>query len=194
MSVNRIILVRFPLTDSLKATYCQKYPTPQRDLPDTMFAQPLPNFSKSAKAFSLIEVVLALGIVSFAMMAVVGTLPVGLRSSQQSRTQIAAANIARQIQGDLQQISFQNSSTDALTVEKLPSNPFYFSQDGTRSVASDAYYVAKFTLNNVSAPGLSVNSSNARSVKVSITYPASATEANRQQVVYSLLLAKQKND
>lgn len=160
-----------------------------------MFAKPLPIFSKSAKAFSLIEVVLALGIVSFAMMAVVGTLPVGLRSSQQSRTQIAAANIARQIQGDLQQISFQNSSSDALTVDKLPSNPFYFSQDGTRSKeASDAYYVATFKLNDVTAPGLSVNSSNARSVKVSISYPASVAEANRQQIVYSLLLAKQKND
>lgn len=159
-----------------------------------MFAKSLPKSKPVAKAFSLIEVVLALGIVSFAMMAVVGTLPVGLRSSQQSRSQIAAANIARQIQGDLQQISFQNNSSDALTIEKLPDNPFYFSQDGTRSEERDAYYVANFTLNQVTAPGLSVNSSNARSVKVSITYPASVAQANRQEVVYSLLLAKQKND
>lgn len=160
-----------------------------------MFAKPLPNsFSKSAKAFSLIEVVLALGIVSFAMMAVVGTLPVGLRSSQQSRSQIAAANIARQIQGDLQQISFRSSVADAFTIEKLSTTPFYFSQDGTRSEARDAYYVAAFTLNDVTAPGLSVNSSNARRVNVSISYPANVAQANRQQIVYSLLLAKQKND
>ncbi|PTX98261.1 hypothetical protein DB345_05350 [Spartobacteria bacterium LR76] len=159
-----------------------------------MFAKPLPHFSKPARAFSLIEVVLALGIVSFAMMAVVGTLPVGLRSAQQSRSQIAAANIARQIQGDLQQISFESSSSDDLTIATLPDNPFYFSQDGTRSQERDAYYVASFTLNAINAPGLSVNSSNARSVKVSISYPASVAKANRQEVVYSLLLAKQKND
>lgn len=159
-----------------------------------MFAKSLPSFSKSARAFSLIEVVLALGIVSFAMMAVVGTLPVGLRSSQQSRSQIAAANIARQIQGDLQQISFRSSVADKLTIENLPSNPFYFSQDGTRSEQRDAYYVANFTLNDVTAPGLSVNSSNARSVKVSISYPANIAQANRQEVIYSLLLAKQTTD
>ncbi len=128
------------------------------------------------------------------MMAVVGTLPVGLRSSQQSRSQIAAANIARQIQGDLQQISFQASAADKLTVDSLPSNPFYFSQDGTRSEKRDAYYVANFTLTDVTAPGLSVKSSNARSVKVSISYPANIAEANRQEVVYSLLLAKQTTD
>ncbi len=160
-----------------------------------MFAKSFPPFPKSTRAFSLIEVVLALGLVSFAMMAVVGTLPVGLRSSQQSRTQIATANIARQIQGELQQISFSSSTSDKFSMANLKDTPFYFSQDGTRlDESTDAYYEAEFGITDITAPGLSVKDTNARSVKVTISYPASVARSNRQEVVYSLLLAKQKND
>lgn len=47
--------------------------------------------------FSLIEVVLAIGIVSFALLAVVGLLPVGMKSTQSAREQIAAANVLNSI-------------------------------------------------------------------------------------------------
>ena len=44
-------------------------------------------------AFSLVEVVLAIGIISFALLAVIGLLPVGMKSAQNSREQAAAANV-----------------------------------------------------------------------------------------------------
>lgn len=148
------------------------------------------------KAFSLVEVVLAIGVVSFAMMAVLGTLPVGLKSSQQSRSQVATANIARQLQGELQQISFNTKSADTLTVENLADNSYYFTLEGTKTEtdATDAYYEAKFEVNTVSAPGLNVDAANARSVKVTLSYPKDAAEQDRQQSVFALLLAKQKTD
>lgn len=48
-------------------------------------------------AFSLTEVVLALGLVSFCLLAVVGLLPVGLKSISRAHEESAAANALNQI-------------------------------------------------------------------------------------------------
>ncbi len=45
-------------------------------------------------AFSLVEVVLALGICSFALLAILGTFTVGLQTNKESEDQIQAANMA----------------------------------------------------------------------------------------------------
>ncbi len=47
----------------------------------------------SPRAFSLVEVTLALGIVSFALLAILGLLPVGLKSAQDSSEQARATDI-----------------------------------------------------------------------------------------------------
>ena len=62
-------------------------------------------------AFSLVEVTLAIGIVSFALLAVVGLLPVGLRSVKNANEQAAAANVMNAI-GDALRTA---SSTDLAT-------------------------------------------------------------------------------
>ncbi len=56
-------------------------------------------------AFSLVEVVLALGIVSFSLLAVVGLLPVGLRSIKNANEQAAAANVVGAISAALRAAS-----------------------------------------------------------------------------------------
>jgi len=53
-------------------------------------------------AFSLVEVTLALGIAAFALVAIFGLLPIGLKSNQTSLEQTAAAAIASGIVADLQ--------------------------------------------------------------------------------------------
>lgn len=152
-------------------------------------------FTNRKRAFSLVEVVLAIGVVSFAMMAMLGTLPVGLKSSQQSRSQVATANIARQLQGELQQLSFSSASTDTLTVQTLANTPFYFTLEGTRTTdAAAAYYEASFAVAGVSLPGLTIDPANARSVTVTLTHPLAAPLNSRQETVFALLLAKQKTD
>jgi Tfp pilus assembly protein PilV len=52
---------------------------------------------KSSRGFSLVEVVLALGIVVFALFSMVGLLGVGLQNTQDSRERVQAATIAEQI-------------------------------------------------------------------------------------------------
>ncbi len=48
-------------------------------------------------AFSLVEVVLALGIVSFAIVAILGLIPTGLQTSHSSQDETRAAQIAQSI-------------------------------------------------------------------------------------------------
>ena len=60
-------------------------------------------------AFSLIEVVLAIGIISFALLPVVGLLPIGLKSIRNSNEQAAAANVLGGISGSLRSASSENS-------------------------------------------------------------------------------------
>jgi uncharacterized protein (TIGR02598 family) len=150
---------------------------------------------RSRQAFSLVEVVLAIGVVSFAMMAMLGTLPVGLKSAQESRSQVATANIARQLQGELQQISFNAASSDTLTVQNLAGTPYYFTLEGTRTTdMADAYYEASFSVGGVNLPGLTVDPINARKVTVTLSHPMGTPVANRQTNAFTLLLAKQKTD
>lgn len=50
-----------------------------------------------ANGFSLVEVVMAVGIAGFALLAIVGLLPAGMKSVQNSTNQAAAANVVNGI-------------------------------------------------------------------------------------------------
>lgn len=89
--------------------------------------------------FSLVEIVIALGIVSFALVAIFGLLPTGYKSAIESRRDTRSAFIAEHIIGDLRSSSFSNAtilyqgSNAKLTA--LPS--FDLSMSGTRILACD---------------------------------------------------------
>jgi uncharacterized protein (TIGR02598 family) len=57
--------------------------------------------SHKTAAFSLVEIVLALGVVAFALIAVVGMLPVSLKTQQASVQQTTATSISTQIVTEL---------------------------------------------------------------------------------------------
>jgi uncharacterized protein (TIGR02598 family) len=59
---------------------------------------------KNHRAFSLVEVTLALGVSSFCLIALMGLVPVGLKSNQATREQAAALNVARGLLTDLQNV------------------------------------------------------------------------------------------
>ncbi|MDR0533234.1 MAG: hypothetical protein LBH01_04700 [Verrucomicrobiales bacterium] len=56
------------------------------------------------KGFSLVEVVLALGVASFALLAIIGMLPVGVNTQQDSMRETIATNIGTAIINDLNQV------------------------------------------------------------------------------------------
>jgi type II secretory pathway pseudopilin PulG len=57
---------------------------------------------RSAYAFSLVEVVLALGVASFAILAIVSLVPYGLQSSKESLDESAAINVLSEVIADRQ--------------------------------------------------------------------------------------------
>lgn len=106
----------------------------------------------STSAFSLVEVVVALGLFSFCIVAIAGLLTVGLGSTRSVVNESSAVNLASSIFGAWQA---QRSGSVSLTVPELftnlpplsssGSNNFYFDAngvqtDGANSAALDMGY------------------------------------------------------
>lgn len=66
--------------------------------------------SRGGHGFSLIEVVLALGILSFALVGLFGALPFGLGVFRQAIDQTVSAQIAQEVTGMIQRTPFANLS------------------------------------------------------------------------------------
>lgn len=62
---------------------------------------PVHSVRSSAFAFSLVEVVLALGVISFAIVGIMGLFPVAMRAGLESQRETRANHIARMIFSDL---------------------------------------------------------------------------------------------
>lgn len=106
--------------------------------------------SKIAKnyssGFSLVEIIIALGLVTFAVTATVGLLPVGLTSLNQSMNQTVEAQILRSI----------SSQCVVTKFDSLAANGLYFDVDGQSVSSADAYYSVKLSTNAPSYPGSAV--------------------------------------
>ncbi|MBE7157616.1 MAG: Verru_Chthon cassette protein B [Rhodospirillales bacterium] len=134
-------------------------------------------------AFSLIEVVLAAGILAVAVIPVVGLLAVGLTSSKDSTTGLAVSNIVRSLRADSQTnaCSFFNDT-------RTSPQTHYFTEGGYPTAGdtnTNAFYKVDVSWN---APASSVTSStSARVVLVNISYPY---PANAQSSVTSFFVAQ----
>src|ERR1700748_1416971 len=96
--------------------------------------------SRKSRAFSLVEVVLALGVTSFAVLALIGTLPTGIKSVQDSSNESARANILQQIRAELQEVNFGSGSGN---ISSLTSQTNYYDNNGdlTNGVTQPYYMV-----------------------------------------------------
>lgn len=102
--------------------------------------------------FSLIEVVLALGVVSFCLITLMGLLPVAIASNQASIQQTAAANIASMLVADLRQTSvangiIQNSPRFGIPIPARGSatHTVFFAEDGSMTGVVDGSVTAGST-------------------------------------------------
>ena len=95
--------------------------------------------SQPAAAFTLVELALALGIVSFAMVSIFGLVPIGLQASRDSSDQIARTNITKQIASEAQLTDFDK-------LADLTKSPYYFDADGVRCAKAESRYSASASL------------------------------------------------
>ncbi|MDR1191067.1 MAG: Verru_Chthon cassette protein B [Verrucomicrobiales bacterium] len=164
---------------------------------------------QSAKGFSLVEVVTAIGIVAFAMLAIIGVLPTGIQMVQESLVQQARASITNQLRSKLQQIPFStDSNTPAFSIGDLSSAEYYYTREGieidqtSTSFNQDAYYVITFDPQKKEVGDIDTEVPSdipadkipgAYNVKVTMRYPYGAPVDNQKQLQFSLFAARQRN-
>jgi len=85
--------------------------------------------------FGLVEIVISLGVVSFALIALVGLTMVGLNSSRAAQEDTVVASLARNAVAELKTLGYTRLST-------LASTNLYYTYDGavTNATAAEAYY------------------------------------------------------
>jgi len=113
-----------------------------------------PKSQKASVAFSLIEVVMALGIVAFSLTALIGLLPIGLSLFKQAMDTSVLSRIVQQVSGDLQQADFDAISQS--TPEVL-----YFDEQGMETTSANAaiYWVKVSIFSDAALPGSAQSSS-----------------------------------
>lgn len=138
------------------------------------------------QGFSLVEVVIAIGLVSFALLAIVGSLSVGLCTMNAAASQQFEAMIAGRLRSDLQQLSFP-------AIQNLDAKIRYYSHDGREvSLPEDARFAVTLKVVDPVVVGTAVGfETRAREVKATLEFPLSAPPANRQKQVFSILVAAQ---
>lgn len=96
------------------------------------------------RAFSLVEVTIAIGIVAFAFVALVGVLPVGLQTFRRAVDASVGAQITQRIINDIQQTDFSLLVKDHTTPFPFPATPRYFNDQGSEvTEPSSAVYHVK---------------------------------------------------
>lgn len=105
-------------------------------------SRPPPLLARDARlrAFSLIEVVLCIGIIAFAFLAIFGMLPVGLATFRQAMDNTVGAQIIQRLVGEAQQ-------TDFPALIATPTTLRYFDDQGNELTADKDYiYTAEIAV------------------------------------------------
>jgi uncharacterized protein (TIGR02598 family) len=134
-------------------------------------------------AFSLVEVTLALGIAAFCLIAVIGIIPVGVKTTRDATSQTAATNIMAAVIADLRATTktIPNATSPQFGITFGTCRKLYFSSEG-QVVASGpcdqvialpptARYQVNVTWSDSGATAL-------RYADLKVTWPAAATAAN----------------
>ena len=153
---------------------------------------------RPALGFSLVEVVIALGIVSFAVLAIVGMMPVAMKSAQDSMRQTDSTLIAQRIFSELKSgtgavrtITLSpNGTPRILDLSANSTNNFLaFKENGTAhdyvnsAPATDAYdFYAQISVTT------NIGASNLSSVQIDIGAPAAAPPAARTTNSFTTLI------
>ena len=160
---------------------------------------PPPTPSRSVKAFSLIEVLLAIGIVSFAVVAIVGMLPIALNTAKDSMLETDAAIIAQRVFAELQASTGTNRPVsisahgDTKAIDLSSDGTNYLAFGEACEVRSSPTSEAPITESGVSFLGVVSVSTNTgifhlSRVEVSITSPASAPASSRKTNAFMTLM------
>ena len=138
--------------------------------------------SSSLRAFSLVEVTLALGVAAFSLLAIFSLLPIGLQTTQRSLEQTACTDVLSVIAADIRATP-HTSATSVQFGISIPASggtgttTLFFNSAGQSSPSrqSDSRYQAVVTF----LPN-GGGTRTATFADIKVTWPAAATTANAQ--------------
>lgn len=149
----------------------------------------------SYAGFSLIEVVIALGIFSFCIVAIVGLLPVGMNSVRSVSNENNAIHIASSIEGIWEvapinsKITIANLITNLLVTNASSGNyskNYFFNEFGEETNNAEASLKMNYTVATNAAP-----LTNAYTVNMTFAWPPNAPNTDYQTVrEFSYTIAK----
>src|ERR1043166_467046 len=124
-------------------------------------------YSSRGTGFSLVEVVLALGVAAFCLVAIVGLMPVGVQTNRHASSQTAATNIMAVIVADLRTTPAAATTSPQFAITFGTDKTLFFDASGqaSTSLGPDSRYRLSITWNSAPA-GLSYG-------VVRVTWPAS---------------------
>jgi uncharacterized protein (TIGR02598 family) len=144
----------------------------------------------SNRAFTLVEVTLALGVAGFCLLSIVGLLPVGLTSNQASIEQTMAVNVSSAIVSDLRTAQPMGAISSPRFGLPIPAaggassmHTVYLASDGTATAVDNPPVTTGSSVSRYRAtvlfypPQISAQSAGQRTateVRVLITWPALA--------------------
>ena len=155
-------------------------------------------FRRPDPGFSLVEVVIALGIVSFAVLAIVGMMPMALKSAQESMRETDATLIAQRIFSELKTGSGgnrtvtkdTNNSSQMISLSADSTNNFLaFKGNGTvQTNATTAPANADYDFYAQISVLTNTGVSNLSRVQIDITAPAAAPPTARTTNSFTTLI------
>lgn len=92
-------------------------------------------------AFSLVEVLVAIGLMTFALLIIFSLLPVGLSAMHEASRQIVETEIFNSLGAELASTPF-----DELAAHRASRFPVYFDNEGNESTADKAIFTVQCTL------------------------------------------------
>jgi uncharacterized protein (TIGR02598 family) len=148
---------------------------------------------RRAAGFSLVEVTVAMGLVSFALLPLMALLPQGLSTVRYSATETALGAMLGKVRSELNQSSFATLS------QNLPSatNPWYFDEAGILLSPNDPqkhYFIVSAEVDSPRVPAAPAGfDASAKRVRLRMSYPAFANPQVRSTHEVALLTARQSN-
>jgi uncharacterized protein (TIGR02598 family) len=122
-------------------------------------------------AFSLVEVTIAIGVVSFSLLTLFALIPIGLKENQTSASQTAATSVLTKVIADLRAAPKANVSSGRFGITYGTSTTVYFDSEGSSGTALTSTSRYRCTINFPPSPP---GGKSATFVDVKVTWPAAA--------------------
>jgi len=144
---------------------------------------------RTAPAFALVEIVIAMGVVTFTLVAILGMLSVGMRSSRESTEDTLVANMATTVLNNLRATNQFTNFSDAASLQ-VPD--IFFDAMGRWNISdagvvggsnSQSLYRCKVNFVTNDTPG----GENLAMVNLEFTWPVQAAKPPNTNVIHATL-------